>query len=144
MRASIQCDIDLVDVRLPADAMLPGGDQSSRAIRMSRRGPLRNHLGFDGCAARDSYLAAVDYAKTREQFGKPIAGVPAHPGEASVNMAVEINKGMLLALHLGRLKDKGTLKPHQVSARQARTTREGAIASLSRGQNNFRRQRHHA
>jgi glutaryl-CoA dehydrogenase len=113
MRASIQCDLDLVDVRLPADAMLPGA-QSLRApfecLGEARYGIIWGSMG----AARDSYLAAVDYAATRTQFGKPLAAFQLTQ-EKLVNMAVEINKGMLLALHLGRLKDNGMLRPHQVS-----------------------------
>ncbi|HEX4401706.1 MAG TPA: acyl-CoA dehydrogenase family protein [Galbitalea sp.] len=113
MRASIQCDLDLVDVRLPADAILPAAT-SLRApfecLSEARYGVIWGSMG----AARDSYLAAVDYAKARVQFGKPLAAFQLTQ-EKLVNMAVEINKGMLLALHLGRLKDKGTLKPHQIS-----------------------------
>jgi glutaryl-CoA dehydrogenase len=113
MRASIQCDIELVDVRLPAEALLPGAT-SLRApfecLGEARYGIIWGSMG----AARDSYLAALDYAKSREQFGRPIAGFQLTQ-EKLVNMALELNKGMLLALHLGRLKDKGTLQPHQVS-----------------------------
>jgi glutaryl-CoA dehydrogenase len=113
MRASIQCDIDLLDVRLPAGAMLPKAT-SLRApfecLGEARYGIIWGAMG----AARDSYLAAVDYSKTRMQFGKPLAAFQLTQ-EKLVNMAVEINKGMLLALHLGRLKDAGTLQPHQVS-----------------------------
>jgi glutaryl-CoA dehydrogenase len=113
MRASIQCDIELVDVRLPADAMLPGAT-SLRApfecLGEARYGIVWGSMG----AARDSYLAALDYAKSRQQFGRSIAGFQLTQ-EKLVNMALEINKGMLLALHLGRLKDGGTLQPHQVS-----------------------------
>ena len=113
MRASIQCDIELVDVRLPADAMLPGAT-SLRApfecLGEARYGIIWGSMG----AARDSYLVALDYATTREQFGKPIAAFQLTQ-EKLVNLALELNKGMLLALHLGRLKDRGTLQPHQVS-----------------------------
>ena len=114
MRASIQCDLDLVDVRLPEEAMLPAAT-SLRApfecLGEARYGIIWGSMG----AARDSYLAAVGYAKTRTQFGKPVAAFQLTQ-EKLVNMAVEINKGMLLALHLGRLKDnKGTLLPHHVS-----------------------------
>jgi glutaryl-CoA dehydrogenase len=113
MRASIQCDIDLVDVRLPAEAMLPmasGLRAPFECLGEARYGIIWGTMG----AARDSYLAAVDYSKTRIQFGKPLAAFQLTQ-EKLVNMAVEINKGMLLALHLGRLKDAGTLQPHQVS-----------------------------
>jgi glutaryl-CoA dehydrogenase len=113
MRASIQCDIDLVDVRLPAEAMLPGAT-SLRApfecLGEARYGIIWGSMG----AARDSYLAALDYAKGRTQFGRPIAGFQLTQ-EKLTKMALELSKGMLLALHLGRLKDRGTIQPHQVS-----------------------------
>jgi glutaryl-CoA dehydrogenase len=125
MRASIQCDIELVDVRLPADAMLPGAT-SLRApfecLGEARYGIIWGSMG----AARDSYLAALGYAKSREQFGRPIAGFQLTQ-EKLVTMALELNKGMLLALHLGRLKDKGTLQPHQVSVGKLNNAR-AAIA----------------
>ena len=125
MRASIQCDIELVDVRLPADAILPGAT-SLRApfecLGEARYGIIWGSMG----AARDSYLAALDYANSREQFGKPIAAFQLTQ-EKLVDMALELNTGMLLALHLGRLKDKGTLQPHQVSAGKLNNAR-AAIA----------------
>jgi glutaryl-CoA dehydrogenase len=125
MRASIQCNIELVDVRLPADAMLPGAT-SLRApfecLAEARYGIIWGSMG----AARDSYLAALDYAKTREQFGRPIADFQLTQ-EKLVNLALELNKGMLLALHLGRLKDKGTLQPHQISVGKLNNARS-AIA----------------
>jgi glutaryl-CoA dehydrogenase len=113
LRASIQCDIELSDVRLPADAMLPGAT-SLRApfecLGEARYGIIWGAMG----AARDSYLAALRYATSRVQFGRPIAGFQLTQ-EKLVNLALELNKGMLLALHLGRLKDVGSLAPHQVS-----------------------------
>jgi len=113
MRASIQCDLEFDDVRLPAEAMLPGAT-SLRApfecLGEARYGIAWGSMG----AARDSYLAALDYAKQRHQFGKPIAAFQLTQ-QKLVEMALELNKGMLLALHLGRLKDQGRLRPHQVS-----------------------------
>jgi len=125
MRASIQCDIELVDVRLPAEAMLPGAT-SLRApfecLGEARYGIIWGSMG----AARDSYLAALDYATTRVQFGRPIADFQLTQ-EKLVNLALELNKGVLLALHLGRLKDKGALQPHQVSVGKLNNARS-AIA----------------
>jgi glutaryl-CoA dehydrogenase len=125
MRASIQCDIELVDVRLPADAILPG----SRGLRSpfeclneARYGIIWGAMG----AARDSYLAALGYAKSRTQFGRTLASQQLTQRKL-VDMALEINKGMLLALHLGRLKDAGTLQPHQISVGKLNNARE-AIA----------------
>jgi glutaryl-CoA dehydrogenase len=122
MRASIQCDVELVDVRLPADAQLPLAT-SLRApfecLSEARYGIIWGSMG----AARDSYLAALDYAKSRIQFGRPIAGFQLTQ-QKLVNMAIEINKGMLLALQLGRLKDRGELLPHQVSVGKLNNARE--------------------
>jgi glutaryl-CoA dehydrogenase len=93
--------------------MLPGAT-SLRApfecLGEARYGIIWGSMG----AARDSYLAALDYSLARQQFGKPIAGYQLTQ-EKLVNMALELGKGMLLALHLGRLKDTGALHPHQVS-----------------------------
>lgn len=122
MRASIQCDIDLVDVRLPADALLPGvvglrGPFS--CLNEARYGIVWGVLG----AARDSYESALAYAGRRLQFNRPIASFQLTQ-EKLVDMALEIGKGTLLALHLGRLKDRGELQPHQISAGKLNNTRE--------------------
>ncbi len=122
MRASIQCDIELRDVRLPADAILPnakGLRAAFECLNEARYGIIWGSMG----AARDSYLAALDYAKSREQFGRAIAGFQLTQRKL-VDMALEINKGMLLALHLGRLKDAGTLQPHQISVGKLNNVRE--------------------
>ncbi|MDQ1572566.1 MAG: glutaryl-CoA dehydrogenase [Actinomycetota bacterium] len=125
MRASIQCDIELTDVRLPAEAMLPearGLRGPFACLNEARYGIIWGAMG----AARDSYLAALGYSKSRTQFGRPIAGFQLTQ-EKLVNMALEINKGMLLAIHLGRMKDAGTLQPHQISIGKLNNVRE-AIA----------------
>jgi glutaryl-CoA dehydrogenase len=125
MRASIQCDIELENVRLPADALLPnarGLRGPFECLNEARYGIIWGSMG----AARDSYLAALDYAKGRDQFGRNIAGKQLTQ-QKLVDMALEINKGMLLALHLGRLKDAGTLQPHQISVGKLNNARE-AIA----------------
>jgi glutaryl-CoA dehydrogenase len=125
MRASIQCDIELSDVRLPANAMLPharGLRAPFECLNEARYGIIWGAMG----AARDSYLAALDYASGRIQFGKPLTAFQLTQ-QKLVDMALEINKGMLLALHLGRLKDAGTLQPHQISMGKLNNARE-AIA----------------
>jgi glutaryl-CoA dehydrogenase len=125
MRASIQCDIDLVDVRLPADAILPesrGLRSPFECLNEARYGIIWGSMG----AARDSYLAALDYAKSRTQFGRTLASQQLTQRKL-VDMALEVNKGLLLALHLGRLKDAGTLQPHQISVGKLNNARE-AIA----------------
>jgi glutaryl-CoA dehydrogenase len=125
MRASIQCDIELADVRLPGDAILPGARGMRgpfECLNEARYGIVWGSMG----AARDSYLAALEYSQRRAQFGTALAGFQLTQ-QKLVNMAVEINKGMLLALHLGRLKDAGRLEPHQVSLGKLNNARE-AIA----------------
>jgi glutaryl-CoA dehydrogenase len=132
MRASIQCDITLEDVRVPAAAILPGA-QGLRGpfscLNEARYGIIWGAMG----AARDAYEAALAYALERRQFGKPIASFQLTQ-EKLVDMVLEIGKGLLVALHIGRMKDAGTLVPEQISfgklnnvrtaiaiARQART-----------------------
>ena len=125
MRASIQCDIRLTDVRLPPDAILPearGLRAPFECLNEARYGIIWGTMG----AARDSYLAALDYAENRIQFGRPLAGFQLTQ-QKLVNMALEINKGTLLALHLGRRKDAGTLSAHEISIGKLNNCRE-AIA----------------
>lgn len=121
MRASIQCDIELVDVRIPGDALLPGaaGLRGPFAcLNEARYGIVWGVMG----AARDSYRDALEYSKQRLQFGKPLAAFQLTQAKL-VDMALEIEKGQLLALHLGRLKDKGELQPHQISVGKLNNTR---------------------
>jgi glutaryl-CoA dehydrogenase len=125
MRASIQCDITLDNVRLAADAVLPGvtglkGPLS--CLDEARYGILWGALG----AARDSYEAALAYTLQRQQFGRPIAGFQLTQ-EKLVAMVLEIQKGLLVALHTGRMKDAGTLRPAQISFGKLNNVRE-AIA----------------
>ncbi|MDQ2815443.1 MAG: acyl-CoA dehydrogenase family protein [Actinomycetota bacterium] len=122
MRASIQCDITLSDVRLPADAALPGvtglkGPFS--CLNEARYGIMWGAMG----AARDSYEAALAYAGQRRQFGQPIAGFQLTQAKL-VDMMLEIQKGILVALHTGRLKDAGTLRPEQISFGKLNNVRE--------------------
>ncbi|MCG2623089.1 acyl-CoA dehydrogenase family protein [Arthrobacter sp. I2-34] len=122
MRASIQCDIELTDVRLPASALLPeakGLRGPFECLNEARYGIIWGAMG----AARDSYLAALAYARERLQFDKPLAGYQLTQAKL-VDMALEINKGFLLALHLGRLKDAGALQPHQISVGKLNNCRE--------------------
>jgi glutaryl-CoA dehydrogenase len=83
-------------------------------------------------AARDSYEAALDYSLERLQFGKPLAGYQLTQ-QKLVDMLLEIQKGTLLALHLGRLKDAGTLRPEQISLAKLNNVREAiAVAREAR------------
>jgi glutaryl-CoA dehydrogenase len=121
MRASIQCDITLEDVRVPADALLPGAAGLGGPFACLNEARYGIAWGVMG-AAQDSYRAALEYSQQRLQFGKPIASFQLTQRKL-VTMAVEIEKGMLLALHLGRLKDRGQLQPHQISLGKLNNTR---------------------
>jgi glutaryl-CoA dehydrogenase len=121
MRASIQCDIELVDVRLPADALLPGAEGLRgpfACLNEARYGIVWGVLG----AARDSYRAALEYTQQRLQFDRPLAAFQLTQRKLA-DMAIELEKGALLALHLGRLKDQGRLEPHQISLGKLNNTR---------------------
>ncbi|MEX5305163.1 acyl-CoA dehydrogenase family protein [Kocuria sp. CPCC 205258] len=113
MRASIQCDITLEDVRLPADAILPhhpGLRGPFSCLNEARYGIVWGALG----AARDSFDAALAYSQQRIQFDRPLAAYQLSQAKL-VNMALEIQKGQLLALRIGRLKDEGRLENHMIS-----------------------------
>lgn len=131
MRASIQCDITFDAVRLGPEALLPaarGLRGPFSCLNEARYGIAWGAMG----AARDSYDAALAYAQERLQFGKPLAGYQLTQ-EKLVNMLLEIQKGTLLALHLGRLKDAGTLRPEQISLGKLNNVREAlAIAREAR------------
>ncbi len=122
LRASVTSELVLDNVRLPADAALPGVS--------SLRGPLtclseaRFGIIFGAMgAARDCLESAIDYGVERVQFDRPIAGYQLTQKKYA-EMALEFGKGMLLALHLGRLKDQGTLRPEQVSTGKMNNTRQ--------------------
>lgn len=113
MRASIQCDITLEDVHLPGSAALPGvvglrGPFS--CLNEARYGIMWGAMG----AARDAYQAVLAYANQRTQFGKPLASFQLTQ-QKLVDMVLEIQKGTLVALQTGRLKDAGRLCPEQIS-----------------------------
>jgi glutaryl-CoA dehydrogenase len=125
MRASIQCDVDLADVRLPAGAVLPdvtGLKGPFSCLNEARYGIMWGAMG----AARDSYEAARDYALERTQFGQPLASFQLTQ-QKLVDMILEIQKGVLVALQTGRLKDAGRLRPEQISFGKLNNVRE-AIA----------------
>ncbi|WP_405891800.1 acyl-CoA dehydrogenase family protein [Streptomyces sp. NBC_01527] len=122
LRASVTSELVLDEVRLPADAVLPGvtglrGPLS--CLSHARYGIVWGAMG----AARASFEAAVDYAKTREQFGRPIGGFQLTQAKLA-DMAVELHKGILLAHHLGRRMDAGRLRPEQVSFGKLNNVRE--------------------
>ncbi|MQY19752.1 acyl-CoA dehydrogenase family protein [Nocardia macrotermitis] len=131
LRASITAELDLDGVRLPGDALLPEGKGLSAplgCLSEARFGIVFGALG----AAADCLAAAIDYARTREVFDKPLAAYQLTQAKLA-DMAVELGKSQLLALHLGRLKDRGELRPEQVSAGKLNSTREAiAIARQCR------------
>ncbi|HEX6257633.1 MAG TPA: acyl-CoA dehydrogenase family protein [Euzebyales bacterium] len=113
LRASVTSELVLEGVRLPGDAVLPG-------VR-GMRGPLsclseaRFGIVFGAMgAARACYESALDYAGAREQFGRPIAAFQLTQRKL-VDMMVAVNRGTVLALHLGRMKDAGELAAAHVS-----------------------------
>ena len=122
MLASIQCEIHLDDVRLPAAALLPearGLRGPFSCLNEARYGIAWGTMG----AARDSFEAALAYTQEREQFEKPLAAFQLTQ-QKLVDMALEINKGFLVALQLGRLKDAGRLEHHQISVGKLNNARE--------------------
>lgn len=113
MRASLQCDIDLAEVRLPDDAILPhnpGLRGPFACLSEARYGIAWGAMG----AARDALEAAMSYAQQRTVFERPLAGYQLTQ-QKLVDMAVELNKGQLVALQLGRAKDAGRLENHMIS-----------------------------
>jgi glutaryl-CoA dehydrogenase len=122
LRASVTSELTFDDVRLPKDAILPGvvgmkGPLS--CLNEARFGILFGAVG----AARACYEAALAYAGEREQFGKKLAELQLTQ-QRLVEMLTRISKGQLLALHLGRLKERGKLAPAQVSLGKMDNVRE--------------------
>jgi glutaryl-CoA dehydrogenase len=122
LRASVTSELVFEDCRLPPDAMLPEARGLSGPLSVldeARFGIVWGSMG----AARSCFETALEYAKTREQFGKPIAAFQLTQQKLA-NMLVELAKGTLLALHLGRMKDEGRLRPEQVSLGKLNNVRE--------------------
>ncbi len=113
LRASVTSELVLDDVRLPGDALLPESSGTKSALgclNEARTGIVFGAMG----AARACLESAVEYSKTRVQFDKPIGGFQMTQKKLA-DMAVEVNRGTVLAYHLGRLKDAGRATPEQVS-----------------------------
>jgi glutaryl-CoA dehydrogenase len=131
MRASVQTQLTFDRVRVPASAVLPearGLRGPFSALNEARYGIVWGALG----AARDSYEAALRHALRREQFGRKVAGFQLTQRKL-VDMVVELQKGALLALQIGRAKDAGTLTPAMVSLGKLNNVREAiAIAREAR------------
>ncbi|MFF3348743.1 acyl-CoA dehydrogenase family protein [Streptomyces sp. NPDC002779] len=122
LRASVTSELVLDEVRLPADAVLPevtGLRGPLSCLSHARYGIVWGSMG----AARSCFETAVEYAKSREQFGRPIGGFQLTQAKLA-DMAVELHKGILLAHHLGRRMDAGRLRPEQVSFGKLNNVRE--------------------
>jgi glutaryl-CoA dehydrogenase len=122
LRASVTSELVLDEVRLPADSVLPdvvGLKGPLACLSEARFGIVWGALG----AARACFESALEYAKTRVQWGKPIAGFQLTQ-EKLANMALELNLGTLLALHLGRMKDDGRIRPEHISFGKLNNVRE--------------------
>jgi glutaryl-CoA dehydrogenase len=122
LRASVTSELVLDGVRLPADAVFPditGLRGPLSCLTEARYGIIWGSLG----AARSSYETALDYARTRHQFGRPIGGFQLTQAKLA-DMCLELYKGELVALHLGRRKDAVGLTPEQVSFGKLNNVRE--------------------
>jgi glutaryl-CoA dehydrogenase len=113
LRASVTSELLLDDVRLPDSALLPEATSLRgplSCLNEARYGIVWGAVG----AARACFEAALDYSKERIAFGRPIAATQLQQHKLAM-MALEVNRGALLALHLGRMKDEGRLRPEHVS-----------------------------
>ena len=122
LRASVTSELVFSDCRLPAEAQLPQAKGLSgplACLNEARYGIVWGAMG----AARSCYESALEYAKTRVQFDRPIGAFQLTQAKL-VDMLLELNKGTLLALHAGRAKDEGRLKPAQVSFAKLNNVRE--------------------
>jgi glutaryl-CoA dehydrogenase len=113
LRASVTSELVLKDVRVPEENRFP--EVSSlrgplSCLNEARYGIVWGSVG----AARACFESALEYSKERLVFGKPIAGYQLTQQKLA-EMALEINRATLVALHLGRMKDEGTLRPEHVS-----------------------------
>ena len=122
LRASVTSELHLDECRVPGEALLPGvsglkGPLS--CLNEARFGVVWGAMG----AARACYESALEYAKSRTQFERPIAGFQLTQ-QKLVDMMLEIQKGLLVALHLGRMKDASQLAVEQVSFAKLNNVRE--------------------
>src|ERR1700676_317405 len=122
LRASITSELSLDDVRLPAEAKLPEARGLSGPLRCLSEARFGIVFGSVG-AARDCLQATLDYVATREVFDRPLAGYQLTQAKIA-DMAVELGKAQFLALHRGRLKDSGRIRPDQVSFGKLNNVRE--------------------
>ncbi|ALE74198.1 acyl-CoA dehydrogenase [Pseudonocardia sp. EC080610-09] len=122
LRTSVQADVVLDGVRLPGDAVLPGATGLRgpfTCLNEARYGIMWGAMG----AARDAWTTAWRYTLERRQFGTPLAAFQLTQ-QKLVDTALELQKGMLVALRTGRLKDAGRLRPEQISVGKLNNVRE--------------------
>ncbi len=122
LRASITSELHFADCRIPAANILPNVKGLRGPLSCLDEARFGIAWGANG-AARACYETALDYAKTRVQFNKPIASFQLVQQKLAL-MATELIKAQLLALHLGRLKDEGLLHPVQISIAKRNNVRE--------------------
>ena len=131
LRASVTSELVLSGVRLPESAVLPnvrGLAGPLSCLNEARFGILFGALG----AARDCLETTIAYTQERQIFDKPLAAYQATQLKLA-DMTVALGNGMLLAMHLGRLKDAHKLRPEQVSLGKLNNVRESiAIARQCR------------
>ncbi len=122
LRASVTSELVLANVRLPASAQLPharGVSAPLSCLNEARFGIVFGAMG----AARDSLETAIAYTQAREVFDRPLSSFQLTQ-EKLANMTLELGKGMLLAVHLGRIKDAEGVRPEQVSLGKLNNVRE--------------------
>ncbi|MCP9270687.1 acyl-CoA dehydrogenase family protein [Mycolicibacterium arenosum] len=122
LRASVTSEFTLDDVRLPEDARLPGAQGLKGPLACLSEARFGIVFGAVG-AARDCLETTLAYVGTREVFDKPLSAYQLTQAKIA-DMAVELGKAQLLALHLGRLKDTDRIKPEQVSVGKLNNVRE--------------------
>jgi glutaryl-CoA dehydrogenase len=113
LRASVTSELVLADVRVPEENRFPEVDTLRgplSCLNEARYGIVWGAVG----AGRACFEAALEYAKERIVFDKPIAGYQLTQQKLA-EMALELNRGLLVALHIGRMKDEGTLRQEHVS-----------------------------
>jgi glutaryl-CoA dehydrogenase len=122
LRASVTSELVLDGVRLPQDALLPGARGLSGPLGCLNEARFGIIFGAMG-AAMDCLETTIEYASSRMIFDRPLAGYQLTQAKLA-DMALELGKGLLLAVHLGRRKEAGTLTPEQVSAGKLNNVRE--------------------
>jgi alkylation response protein AidB-like acyl-CoA dehydrogenase len=140
LRASVTSELILRDVRVPEENRFP--EVSSLRGPLSCLNEARYGIVWGAVGAgRACFEAAMDYARERRVFTKPISAYQLTQQKLA-EMALEVNRGTLLALHLGRMKDAGTLRPEHVSMGKMANVR-GARGRAD-GAQHPRRERDHA